>query len=98
MKESAATSAVTIRVMASTSFVLSRTRISDELSAVGCVGGNSLAVFLEFVVQGFQADGENFSRPRLVVAGGFERLQDQQPLRFFHRRAHADTNGVRLLH
>src|SRR6478735_4020973 len=33
-------------------------------------------VFLQLIMQGFQADSEDFGRPRLVVVGGFQRLHD----------------------
>src|SRR5579872_4570378 len=60
---------------------------------IGC----RVAVFLQLIMQGFQADTENFCRPRLVIAGRFDGLQNQPPLGFFHSCAHSQVYGIGIL-
>src|SRR5579863_1646925 len=56
----------------------------------------SAAVFLQLIMQGFQADSEDFSRPCLVVAGGLQGLEDQQLFRFPNGCAHPQADAVRI--
>src|SRR5437879_935065 len=54
------------------------------LLGVGAVG----AVFLELVVERFQADAEKFGGARLIVSRGAEGLQDEFPFHGIHGGAH----------
>src|SRR5579859_1846949 len=51
------------------------------------------AVFLEFVVEGLQADAEEFCGARFVVARGAERLQDEFALHSVHGGANGKLDG-----
>ena len=60
----------------------------------------SAAVLLELVVEGLQADAENLRGAGLVLPGGFEGAQNQQPLGLVHggadaHRDHAGIGGLR---
>src|SRR5205823_3820731 len=94
----ATTTAVTIPLMASTSFVFRRKRgrMARRRSGAG-FGSRShrgCLVLLQLIVQGLQANAEDFRRPRLVVAGGFQSLENEQPLGFADSGAHAQANGI----
>src|SRR5207248_9577276 len=52
------------------------------------------AVFLQLVVQGLQADTQNFSRAGLIVVGGLERFTNQRPLRFADRRSNPNADRI----
>src|SRR5579872_7547513 len=56
-------------------------------------GGRS-PIFLELIMQGFQAYAEDFSGPRLVVIGGFQGLHDELPFGFLHRGAHSQMQSI----
>jgi hypothetical protein len=53
-------------------------RVEALLPPHGLVGG--LAVLFELVVEGLEADAEDFGGSRLVLAGGLEGAEDQQAL------------------
>src|SRR5882757_7660450 len=61
-----------------------------------CIGGPS--VFLKLIMQGFQADAENLRRPGLIVGGRLQSLQDELSLCLFHSCAHAQMDGVGIVH
>src|SRR5580765_3252348 len=61
-------------------------QLQKILSARGVIRrGRRVAIFLEFIVQGLQADAQDLSGARLVVVVRSQRLQDQQFFRFAHR-------------
>ena len=82
----------TSRVMARTSLVFRR--MAQASSSVA-----GLAVLLELVVQGLQAYAQNLRGAGLVLPGGLEGAQNQQPLHLIHGRAHAhlDHAGIECL-
>ena len=55
------------------------------------------AVLLELIMKGFQANTQNFRSFRFVVAGGFQRLEDQHFFRLAHGGAHSQTDRVRII-
>src|SRR5260370_28488069 len=55
------------------------------------------SVLFEFVMQSLQADAQNLGSAGLVVVGGLESLQNQQPLGFAYGCAHAHANRVRII-
>src|SRR3954467_3444171 len=64
-----------------------------------CGSGISLsaAILFELIMQGFQADSENFCSPGLVVACRLQCLQNEEPLSLFHGRAHAEADCVGII-
>ena len=62
------------------------------LLGVGAVG----AVFLELVVEGFQADAEKFGGARFVVSRGAERLENEFALHGVHHGANKKLNGRQI--
>src|SRR5882757_6131966 len=57
-----------------------------------CLAGGRATVFLQLVVQRFQADAQDLGSPRLVVARRLQGLQDQHPLGFIHGAANFYVN------
>src|SRR6185369_719166 len=53
-----------------------------------------LAIFLQLVVQRLQANAKDFRRTRLIVVGGFQRLDDEQALRLTYRSTDAKSNCI----
>src|SRR5580700_2105455 len=102
MYEEQNTTTVTIKVTATTSWVLRRILHSRHVEdrrfgaldrQVVLIGGGA-AILLQLIMQGFQANAENLSGAGLIVAGGLQGLQNQQLLGFFHSRAHVQVNGI----
>src|SRR5450432_1871860 len=63
---------------------------------VGAVG-RCAAIFLEFVMQGLQANAEDFGGARFVVVRGFESFHNQQTFGFTHGGANANANRIRIV-
>src|SRR5215472_5787450 len=59
--------------------------------------GASASVLLELIMQRLEADPQNLRRTSLIVVGGFQGLQDQQALRFPHRRPNANADGIGIV-
>src|ERR1700726_4002441 len=111
--EKAVTMTVTMRVMTSTMMVFRRSmrgkkkrlvqqHCEDALAAgYFLLAGNGLrggaAIFLQFIMQRFQTNPENLGGSSLVVAGSLQRFQNQHFLGFFHRRAYAQANCIRIV-
>src|SRR5581483_2764229 len=110
MLEKATTSAITMPLMASTSFVLSRKRgrISNTQSSASgtqveglssvaiCGGADGRSILFQFVVQSFQADAQNLCGAGLIVIRGFQRFQNQQSFGLAYRGAYSDPHGIRI--
>src|SRR5262252_3797144 len=55
------------------------------------------AIFLQFVMKGLQTDSKNLSGTSLVIAGRFERFQNQHLLCFFDGSAYPKSDSVRIV-
>src|SRR5215469_16955542 len=75
----------------------------DRLAGCGCVvlgvaQHALLAVLLQLVVQGLQADAEYFGGACLVVVRGLESFKDQQPFGFIDGGSNTEMDGICVVH
>src|SRR5271166_1523032 len=83
------------------SCTVSEKRMANSGSSACCFGHFARAmsaILLQLVMQGLQADAEDFGRARLIIIGGFQRLQNEQTLGLTHRGADAEPHRVGFLH
>ena len=68
----------------------------SQLAALRALAGAMGPIFLQLVVQSFQADAENVCGARLIVIGSFQSFQDEQALGFAAQMEHAALYRITL--
>src|ERR1035437_4843581 len=76
---------------ASTSSAVTSVNLVFRLSCMGLLPRR--LVFLQLVVQSFQADSEEFRRPRFILVGGRQSLHDQFALGFVDCGANGEAEA-----
>ena len=70
----------------------------DSRDTSGRLIFSRLAVFLQLIVQCFQAHSQDLGSARLVLSGRLERSENQHPLRFIHRSSYAHRYNTCIVH